>query len=178
MAEYEITTCFSNAGTRNEVRMRVVNKFAEEAPGKGKGDDASRYKYFVETIDDGRSVYLRRPANLHNGFDFVVHVEDTNFNIDGRKRTNPTHDDIIQDLENKYNEDELKYQQLYELMEGVYLCEDIDEYSYESIDFSDGYSVDMILKVLKWLFIEQDIRYWNYSGRGMLWERINSINHN
>ena len=35
----------------------------------------------------------------HYGFDFVVHVEDTNFNIDGRKRTNPKHDDIIEDLE-------------------------------------------------------------------------------
>ena len=178
MAEYEITTYFSNASTRNEVRMRVVNQFSEEVPGKGKGDDASRYKYFVETIDDGRRVYLRRPANLHNGFDFVVHVEDTNFNIDGRKRTNPKHDDIIKDLENKYSEDELKYKQLYELMKKVYLCEDMDEYSYESVYFSDGYSVDMILKVLKWLFIEQDIRYWNYSGRDMLWQSIQSISNN
>ena len=96
MAEYEITTYFSNERTRNEVRMRVVNQLAKETPGKGKGDDASRYKYFVETINDGRRVYLRRPANLHYGFDFVVH---TNFNIDGRKRTNPKHDDIIEDLE-------------------------------------------------------------------------------
>lgn len=178
MAEYEITTYFSNEGTRNEVRMRVVNQLAKETPGKGKGDDASRYKYFVETINDGRRVYLRRPANLHYGFDFVVHVEDTNFNIDGRKRTNPKHDDIIEYLEKKYNEDKLKYQQLYELMEKVYLCQDIDSCSYEFIDFSDGFSVDMILKVLKWLFIEQDIRYWNYSGRDMLWKGICSINHN
>lgn len=26
-----------------------------------------------------------------------------------------------------------------------------------------------ILKAIKWLFIEQDIRYWNYSGRNMTW---------
>lgn len=63
-------------------------------------------------------------------------------------------------------------------MEKVYLCQDIDSCSYEFIDFSDGFSVDMILKVLKWLFIEQDIRYWNYSGRDMLWKGICSINHN
>ena len=85
---------------------------------------------------------------------------------------------FIEDLEKKYNEDKLKYQQLYELMEKVYLCQDIDSCSYEFIDFSDGFSVDMILKVLKWLFIEQDIRYWNYSGRDMLWKGICSINHN
>lgn len=33
------------------------------------------------------------------------------------------------------------------------------------------------IKTLKWLFIEQDIRYWNYSGRDMLWKGIHNINH-
>ena len=178
MAEYEITTYFSNEGTRNEVRMRVVNQLAKEVQGTGRGYWASRYKYFVETISDGRRIYLRRPANLHYGFDFVVHVENTNFNKDGRKRTNPKHEDIIEDLRNKYSEDKLKYQQLYNLMEKIYLCRDIDMSLYKNISFSNGYSVEMILKVLKWLFIEQDIRYWNYSGRDMLWNEISSINHN
>ena len=27
-------------------------------------------------------------------------------------------------------------------------------------------------KTIKWLFIEQDIRYWNYSGRNMTWSII------
>ena len=31
-----------------------------------------------------------------------------------------------------------------------------------------GFSLEVVLKVLKWLWIEQDIRYWNYSGRQML----------
>jgi hypothetical protein len=30
----------------------------------------------------------------------------------------------------------------------------------------------MIIKTIKWLFIEQDIRYWNYSGRDMLWSGV------
>ena len=66
MAEHEITMDFSNAGTRNEVRMRVVAALAKEMPGK-------------------------------------------------------------------------------------------------------GLNVELLVKVLKWLFIEQDIRCWNYSGREMLW---------
>ena len=35
--------------------------------------------------------------------------------------------------------------------------------------FESGFAVDHILKTIKWLFIEQDIRYWNYSGRYMTW---------
>ena len=37
------------------------------------------------------------------------------------------------------------------------------------IEFSAGLPADHILKTIKWLFIEQDIRYWNYSGRNMTW---------
>ena len=39
MNRKEITCNFSNEGTRNEVRMRVVSKFAEEPPGTGDRTD-------------------------------------------------------------------------------------------------------------------------------------------
>lgn len=41
MAQHEITMFFSNAGSRNEVRMRVVNALASEVQGTGSGDNAS-----------------------------------------------------------------------------------------------------------------------------------------
>ena len=34
--------------------------------------------------------------------------------------------------------------------------------------FHKGLTLEMLLKILKWLFIEQDITYWNYDGRQML----------
>ncbi|MCH5338026.1 MAG: hypothetical protein J1E03_04530 [Acetatifactor sp.] len=43
----EITYFFSNEGTRNDVRMRVINKLAEEISGTGKGKNASRYIYIM-----------------------------------------------------------------------------------------------------------------------------------
>lgn len=36
MAEHNVECNFSNLGTPNEVRMRVVNKFSEEEKGSGK----------------------------------------------------------------------------------------------------------------------------------------------
>lgn len=53
MAEYIINRVFSNEGTRNEVRMRVVAALAEEVAGTGSNEQASRYTYFVETLSDG-----------------------------------------------------------------------------------------------------------------------------
>lgn len=176
MSENYITTFFSNQGSRNEVRMRVVNKLALEEPGKGREELASRYTYYVETLEDEKRIYLRRPANLHNGFDFLVCIEGYNFSSEGkRKRNYPKHDDIIEDLKNKKSLASDEYTKLYRLIKEIYECNDVDENTMKIPKFQCGFSCEMILKTLKWLFIEQDIRYWNYSGRDMLWNGIPTI---
>ena len=81
--------------SRSEIRRRVVEKFLEESPGKGKGDLASKYRYNVEKLSDGRWVYLSRPAYLKKGFDFRINVEKEKFST-GREY--PKHSDIFDDL--------------------------------------------------------------------------------
>lgn len=170
MARYYIDCTFSNEGTRNEVRMRVVNKLSEETPGIGNGDGASRYIYYVETLESGDRVYLQRPANLHNGFDFLVCVENANYAEPGhRARNYPKHEDIAADLENKKRQNPEEYKRLYVLLRRVFECHDVSDAEMKGFSFEGGLSVDHILKAIKWLFIEQDIRYWNYSGRNMTW---------
>lgn len=173
MNKIEITTFFSNEGSRNEVRMRVVQAFSKEIAGTGKGDNASRYIYYVETLKDGNRIYLKRPANLHNGFDFLVCVENTNYaKKEDRVRNYPKHEDIEKDLKLKKAENHNEYSKLYSLLKKVFECHDISEKEIESISFSKGFPVDHIIKIIKWLFIEQDIRYWNYSGRNMTWKIV------
>lgn len=164
-----INKYFPNSGSRNDVRMRVVNEFSKEEPGKGNGDLSTKYNYFVETLEAGNHIILTRPANLHNGFDFVVRAENINFNIGkGRYRDNPTHDDIIEDLWLKKQENPRNYIVLYNYIIKVYYCEEIQDSWFYKQGFHSGYPCDLIVKTIKWLFIEQDIRYWNYSGRNML----------
>lgn len=174
MAEHIINFNIDAVGDRNKVRMKVVNELSKEEPGQGKEELASRYTYYVETLNDGNRIYLRRPANLHNGFDFVVGVENINFNPNGRKRSYPKHDDIINDLKNKKAESLKQYKHLFSILENVYKCESLSD-DYTDLIFKIGYSPELIIKTLKWLFIEQDIRYWNYSGRDMLWKAIRNI---
>ncbi len=160
----KIEKFFSNSGTRNEVRERIIAEFIKEMPGTGNGDNQSKYLYYVETLNDGNRIYLERPANLHNGFDFLINVENINFSTTNRIKYNPSHDNIFSDLQVKKAESPEKYAKLYKLIEDVYNCEEIPEID---LSFNTGYPVDLILKVAKWFFIEQDIRYWNYSGRAM-----------
>lgn len=171
MPEHEITRFFSNAGSRNAVRMRVVRAFASEAPGNG--GSASKYIYFVESLRSGDRVYLQRPANLHNGFDFLVCVENANYAPPGKRARNyPRHKDFEADLRAKKEEDGEMYARLYALIRRVFACEDVSDAEMDGIRFRSGLPVDHILKAIKWLFIEQDIRYWNYSGRNMTWSRV------
>ena len=173
MARNYIEFTLSNEGTRNEVRMRVVNRLSEESPGTGNGDGASRYIYFVETLDSGDRIYLKRPANLHNGFDFLVCVENANYAEPGcYARNYPKHEDIAADLENKKAQNPAEYKRLYALMRRVFECHDVSDDEMRGFTFEGGLSVDHILKAMKWLFIEQDIRYWNYSGRNMMWRFV------
>lgn len=174
MPEFAIDYKLNVYGDRNKVRMSVVNELSKEEPGKGKDELASRYTYYVETLSDGNKIFLRRADFRHNGFDFVICVENFNFSTKGRKRNYPKHEDIIEDLKSKKAEDESKYMKLISVLEDVYNCKDICQGDM-MIDFMSGYSSELIIKTLKWLFIEQDIRYWNYSGRDMLWNGIKHI---
>lgn len=59
----------------------------------------------------------------------------------------------------------------------VWNCREPDEIiKNNKVVFNKGMSVEMLLKVLKWLFIEQDITYWNYDGREMLRRAIKKCN--
>ena len=152
---------------------RLIDAFFEEKMGTGSGEQASKYIYYVETLNSGDRVFLKRPANLHYGFDFLVCVENINYaKIGNRKRNYPSHDDIGKDLLLKKQENPVMYARFYELLKQVYECHDVPDSKLDEIVFDCGLAPDHIIKVIKWLFIEQDIRYWNYSGRAMTWNVV------
>lgn len=173
MPHFELKRTFSNQGTRNAVRRRVVRDFLKEKPGKGRGDDATHYTYYVEQLSSGSRIYLERPGFLNKQFDFVIKVEGVDFaRGKGRMRHNPTHEDIFADLRKKHRQQPRQYVKLYALIVKVFLCHDIRAGEYRLVRFKSGYPVDLLLGVIKWYFIEQDIAYWNYSGRAMFMSGI------
>lgn len=153
--------------SRKELRDKTINKFLSEKGGYWKDGKkhVTRYKYFVEKLKDSRQVFLLRPTFLNKGIDFQVWVEKMDWMEDKR----PSHKDILNDLKLKKFENPIDFKILMQLIDRIWNCEDPDECLKKiNLKFKDGFSVELLLKVLKWLFIEQDITYWNYDGRTML----------
>lgn len=152
---------------RAQLRQEVIQEFLKEMPGFGKGNETSRYEYNIKIIGKYR-IYLKRPAQFNNGFDFTLNVEGINFNPNSRYTTRPTHQNIIDDLFNKKNENYIEYIKLFREIENIFYCK---SFNYNYI-FNTGIPTEILLECIKWLFIEQDITYWNYSGRAMLFNAL------
>lgn len=165
--EFEIEWTLTD-NSREELRKNVVNKFLSEKGGYWKDGikHVTRFKYFVEKLKDGKRIYLLRPTYLNKGIDFQVWVE----KFDGVENRRPSHKDIFNDLELKKKENPKDLPQLTKMIDAVWKCQEPDSVieKFSNVVFKKGFSIEMLLKILKWLFIEQDITYWNYDGRGML----------
>lgn len=162
------------ANNRTDIRTELTNLFLQEQPGTGKGTNTSVYIYEVETLQNGEKIYLKRPARLNKGFDFEINVSNTNFGIK-RRTTMPSHQHIYNDLILKKSENLADFTRLKELINRIYLCQTVTEVEMLNFNFTFGFPTDLILKVIKWLFIEQDITYWNWSGRAMFYSGLSSL---
>lgn len=133
-----------------------------------KEEQNKKYQYIVEKLKDGRRIYIVRPTRRMN-FDFEIWVE----RKDSSKDLRPSHDDIIRDLNVKKKEDPDKFKILMDMIKRVFRCFDPEDLLKEhDLLFESGESVEYILKILKWMFLLEDIYYWNYSRRAKLYNRI------
>ena len=155
---------------RKEMRDKIIELFKSENPGKGKGKLSTRVVYCVEEID-GEIIYLKRPAPLNNGFDFEVHTSKKLFF--GRIKTRPSHNCIKTILKNLKEENRIVYNKTQQVINELYHC---NEKNISSIKYIiNGVEIETVLKSIKWLFIEQDITYWSYSGREMFYKGLQSV---
>lgn len=169
MSKHEpISFELNNSLGRKKIRTLLITKFLEEEPGNGTGDLASKYTYYVEELNNGNKIYITRPAGRNNGMDFIINVQGEYFlSRSGKRRLkSPAHHNIEADLKIKKLESPKNYNKLYDLIFKIYNCE-TNEFT-NLPEFKNGYDTELILKILKWLFIEQDVTYWNNSGRKML----------
>jgi hypothetical protein len=156
---------------RSELRKQVINIFLDENPGTGRHELTSKYRYITKAVDI-HEVFLSRPAQFNNGFDFTLNVSNINFNPGGRSTTRPTHQNIYDDLLQKKVENLELYNELKTEIDRIYNCQTPTKTFF---NFNNGLNSEILLECIKWLFIEQDVTYWNYSGRAMFYSGINEI---
>lgn len=168
ITEQELTI---NEDSRTGYRQALARVFLTEQPGTE--EEGSKYKYYVETDSvSHKRVYLVHPAPLNKGFDFTIHAEDQKFVHNKRTDDVPSHQNIYDDLLSKKNENRTCFMELKTILDKVYQCIPVADDEYRQYQFNSGMSVEFLSKTLKWLFIEQDITYWNWSGRAMLYNKL------
>lgn len=164
-----------NLPTSNRKTMRedLIHVFLKEKPGTGILNNASRYRYNVEEFCNYR-IYLKRPTQLNKGFDFTVNIEGLYFKKN-RRYSNPSHQDIIDALNNcKLNFPDIYPSIAYKLQQ-IYDCQSpsLIPSGATFVDFDNHkHPIEIILLAVKWLFMEQDCAYWNYSGRAMFYNKL------
>src|SRR3989344_2868645 len=110
------------SNSREKLRKETVDKFLSEKPGYWKDGKkyVTRYKYYVEKLEDGKRIYLKRPTFLNKGIDFQVWVE----KFDGENDKRPSHQDIFKDLNLKKNENSKDIPTLLKSIDRIWSCEE------------------------------------------------------
>jgi len=151
---------------RHEIVREMVNTFIKtEYQEKGKGVE---FRYPVENLPDNKQLFIVRPGHKKN-FDFKVEV------IEEMRLEEGKHNQIALDLRRKKQENQQKFEDLLQAIEKIYHCSENDinrllaMYSGLKKAFQIGAEVEVILKVVKWLFIMEDIVYWDNEGRAFLY---------
>lgn len=156
--------------SREEVRKFMLCTFLKE-------ECKVKLRYYVETLSDQKKIYIERPGALNKGCDFVVYVEDLLRFKNGNDRP-PKHDDVIADI--KMKKEKLSQQQYAELLKAIECIYEVRPYSEaethtRNLPKVEGWSYELLLKFLRWLFVEQDITYWAGEGRSKLYDGILDI---
>jgi len=149
---------------RHKIVKKVVDRFIKtEYRKKGKG---ITFQYPVENLPDG-PLFIIRPGHKKN-FDFKVDVI-ANFGLG-----EGGHIEIAEDLRNKKRKNQKNFKNFKKAITEIYNCteNDVDlvlkKYSISNKSFRTGAKIEVLLKVVKWLFIMEDIVYWDNEGRAFL----------
>jgi len=151
---------------RHKIVRKVIGTFIKaEYQEKGKGVE---FWYPVENLPDNKRLFIVRPGHKKN-FDFKVEVTEEMGLREG------SHNQIALDLRGKGQENQQKFKDLLQVIEEIYHCSENDINRLLEIHpgikkaFQIGAEVEVLLKVVKWLFIMEDIVYWDNEGRAFLY---------
>ena len=157
---------------RHEIVRKVVSTFiSTEYNKKRKG---VIFKYPVEDLKDKQQLFIIRPGHKKN-FDFKVEV------IKKMGLGEGSHKKIASDLRKKMHESQQKTDNLLQAISEVYHCSEndvncvLEKYPNLKKEFQKGAKVEILLKVIKWLFIMEDIIYWDNEGRAFLYNFLRYV---
>lgn len=169
MAHFALTLSVKE-NTRAEQRRRVVETWLAERPGTTA--ERHTYRYDVETLSNGRKIYIKRPARLNKGMDFVIYCEGWLKNKTNPNDKPPSFRHLLDAITTFANpsgsRDLVRLTAIHDGLRRVWQCEPPETVQSADRALDGNVDAERILKLAKWFFIEQDLTYWTESGREML----------
>lgn len=147
---------------RDEIVKKVIIAFIDFE--KNKNRRGIEFRYPVENLSICKQLYIHRPGMKLN-FDFKVEIPK---NCGIKKGT---HEEIASILRKIKGKNENEFNNMWKIISHLYHCENnnvdclLEQYPVSL----DSPPPDVLLKVIKWLFIMEDIIYWNHEGRAFLY---------
>lgn len=152
-----------------EIRDFLLRQWISESP-------QTKYRYFVEILQGGKRIYLERPGRLNKGCDFVIYVENSYQWANGNDRP-PNYDFVLNDLQQKKSQ--LTTDQWNSFLSAVNEIYNSNPYANTTQFINElphiGHDYELLLKLIRWFFVEQDITYWFGEGRNKLYQKIVNI---
>lgn len=155
---------------RFEIVRKVVTAFIEfEKDKKGKGIE---FRYPVEDLPKGEKLYIHRPGVKWN-FDFKVEIPVNCGLKEG------SHAQIALILRKTKGQNVQEYYKLWVIISQLYHCSinNVDCLLQQNPISIVNPQPEVLLKVIKWLFIMEDIIYWHYEGRAFLYNFFVYVTH-
>ena len=157
------------ATTKSEIRAVMLQHWNAEKPGTS--SERNKYRYNVETLSNGKRIFLTRPTRLNKGCDFVIVCEQPIISFKNGNPKPPSQKALISELQELVKICPSVSGEILKSVRRVWDCEDVDMVfnSLKLVIPSEGcLRAERALKICNWLFIEQDVTYWTESGREML----------
>lgn len=170
-------TYFLQGRTRESIHEEIIKLFLAERHGPDAQGKKMEYEYEVDSFGTYK-IILQRPARLNHGMDFLITTDPS---IDfyrfkkGTFRVVPAQKDIFDFLLQAKDSNGVDYSQIKDVIRRYLNC---DQFTLPAFNFcledknGNSFPIEVVLLLIKWFFIEQDVTYWNYTGRAMLFKAL------
>ncbi len=153
--------------SRENIRSKVLKTWLKEEPGAG------QHRYNVEVCADGSQIYLIRPAGLNKGCDFII-ISENYLKFKNGNDKPPSHADIVELIKSGCKANPSIRKPLKKAINKAYNCVTLNDIFVEFpiLLKSPHCYIERSIKLIKWMWIEQDVTYWTGRGREMFYTHL------
>lgn len=134
--------------------------------------------YEVDQLGDGRKIAITKPGGKKAfGRPYKEDIQVFIFDPSDNSLWQISHDQIIQDVKAKVDENKAQGIKLLGLLERTYNGEEPEDFieNIRSLSFISGETPEALIKAYKWIWGQEDVNYPTKAGRALSWQSFQEM---